>query len=46
MDRMAWRSQAAGSNVIAMTPITDWDDAYANADHIPGAEGYPPRWAA
>ena len=21
------------------------DDAYANAAHIPGAEGYPPRWA-
>lgn len=25
-------------------PITDWDDAYANAAHIPGAENYPPRW--
>lgn len=23
----------------------DWDDAYANAAHIPGAEAYPPRWA-
>ena len=22
------------------------DDAYANAAHIPGAETYPPRWAA
>lgn len=22
------------------------DDAYANAAHIPGAEAYPPRWAA
>ncbi|WP_101067499.1 alpha/beta hydrolase [Roseovarius salinarum] len=22
------------------------DDAYANAAHIPGAEDYPPRWAA
>jgi len=22
------------------------DDAYANGPHIPGAEGYPPRWAA
>lgn len=22
------------------------DDAYANADHIPGADGFPPRWAA
>ena len=27
-------------------PITDWDDAYANGAHIPGAEAYPPRWAA
>ncbi|ARE38643.1 putative esterase [Rhodovulum sp. P5] len=24
----------------------DWDDAYANAAHIPRAETYPPRWAA
>ena len=24
----------------------DLDDAYANATHIPGAEAYPPRWAA
>lgn len=24
----------------------DWDDAYANAPHIPGAGEYPPRWAA
>ncbi|MFB9173188.1 alpha/beta hydrolase [Roseibium salinum] len=24
--------------------ITDWDDAYANAAHIPGAADYPPRW--
>ncbi|MBK1634299.1 alpha/beta hydrolase [Rhodovulum adriaticum] len=24
----------------------DWDDAYANAAHIPGAADYPPRWAA
>ncbi len=23
----------------------DWDDAYANAAHIPGAEAFPPRWA-
>ena len=22
----------------------DWDDAYANAAHIPGAADYPPRW--
>jgi arylformamidase len=26
--------------------ILDWDDAYANAAHIPGGEGYPARWAA
>ncbi len=24
----------------------DWDAAYANAPFIPGAEGFPPRWAA
>lgn len=24
--------------------ITDWDDAYANADHIPDASGYIKRW--
>lgn len=22
----------------------DWDDAYANAPHVPGAADYPPRW--
>ena len=26
--------------------IADWDDAYANAAHIPGGEGYPARWEA
>lgn len=26
--------------------ITDWDDAYANAAHIPNGAGYPARWAA
>ncbi|MEM7547801.1 MAG: alpha/beta hydrolase [Pseudomonadota bacterium] len=26
--------------------ITDWDDAYANRDHIADADGFPPRWAA
>lgn len=26
--------------------ITDWDDAYANGAHIPGAADFPPRWAA
>ena len=24
--------------------ITDWDDAYANRDHIPDADGYIARW--
>jgi arylformamidase len=24
--------------------ITDWDDAYANRDHIPNADGYIERW--
>lgn len=24
--------------------ITDWDDAYANADHVPGADRYIERW--
>jgi len=28
------------------TLITDWDDAYANAAHIPGAGDYVARWAA
>ena len=26
--------------------IQDWDDAYANGAHIPGAGDYPPRWTA
>lgn len=26
--------------------IEDWDDAYANGDHIPDAAAYPPRWSA
>lgn len=26
--------------------ILDWDDAYANAVHIPDGETYPSRWAA
>lgn len=24
--------------------VTDWDDAYANAAHVPGGEGFVPRW--
>lgn len=24
--------------------IKDWDDAYANGAHIPGATDYPPKW--
>ncbi|MEM8788357.1 MAG: alpha/beta hydrolase [Pseudomonadota bacterium] len=27
-----------------MTRITDWDDAYANRDHIPGADAFIARW--
>jgi arylformamidase len=26
--------------------VTDWDDAYANAAHIPDGADYPGRWAA
>jgi arylformamidase len=26
-------------------PISDWDDAYANAPHIPEGSAYPGRWA-
>ncbi|WP_099864969.1 alpha/beta hydrolase [Pararhizobium haloflavum] len=26
-------------------PIVDWDDAYANAAHIPGSDAFPERWA-
>jgi acetyl esterase/lipase len=26
--------------------VTDWDDAYANAAHIPGGAEYPEKWAA
>jgi arylformamidase len=29
----------------AMYPITDWDDAYANAAHIPDGASYAKRWA-
>lgn len=29
-----------------MSPTRDWDDAYANAAHIPGADALPARWAA
>lgn len=31
-------------NGMDWTEISDWDDAYANRDHIPGADAYPPRW--
>lgn len=24
--------------------IVDWDDAYANGPHIPGADEFPPKW--
>ena len=26
--------------------IVDWDDAYANASHIPGGDSFPARWTA
>ena len=29
-----------------LSVIADWDDAYANAPHIPGGDDYPPRWEA
>lgn len=28
----------------AAYPISDWDDAYANASHIPDGSAYPARW--
>ncbi|MDT8345456.1 MAG: alpha/beta hydrolase [Thermohalobaculum sp.] len=31
---------------MGWTTITDWDDAYANRDHIPDPDAYPPRWQA
>ena len=31
---------------MLMHQIADWDDAYANAPHIPGGSDYPPKWAA
>jgi hypothetical protein len=31
---------------MIISPISDWDDAYANTPHIPGGEGYPARWSA
>jgi acetyl esterase/lipase len=29
-----------------MARVTDWDDAYANAPHIPDGAGFPERWQA
>lgn len=29
-----------------MAAITDWDDAYANAAHIPDGDAWPDRWRA
>ncbi len=29
-----------------MPVISDWDDAYANAPHIPDGDAFPDRWAA
>jgi hypothetical protein len=31
--------------VTSAYPILDWDDAYANAAHIPDGSSYPARWA-
>lgn len=31
---------------MLMHQIADWDDAYANAPHIPGGADYPAKWAA
>jgi acetyl esterase/lipase len=28
------------------TAIEDWDDAYSNHTHVPGADDFPPRWQA
>lgn len=28
----------------SLPAITDWDDAYDNRKHIPGAADFPPRW--
>jgi arylformamidase len=31
---------------VALYPIADWDDAYANTIHIPDGAAYPARWTA
>jgi arylformamidase len=31
---------------VALYPIVDWDDAYANTVHIPDGSLYPARWTA
>jgi arylformamidase len=30
--------------LMTITPIIDWDDAYANTAHIPGGSDYPGKW--
>ena len=32
------------NTIIVNDPITDWDDAYANASHIPNGESYIAYW--
>ncbi len=44
MDRE--RALIAAEAATGHGPIDDWDDAYANAAHIPGAQDYPARWEA
>jgi arylformamidase len=31
---------------VALYPIADWDDAYANTIHIPDGPAYPQKWIA
>ena len=31
---------------MTVSPISDWDDAYANTAHIPGGASYPALWSA
>ena len=42
----AHRPQPDDADLQGVLMIVDWDDAYANAPHIPGGDDYPPRWEA
>ncbi len=42
----AHRPQPDHADLQGVLMIADWDDAYANAAHIPDGDGYPPRWEA